>query len=197
MQSDMKTARLQDVAEIRSGYPFREIVRDDPKGAVSVIQVKNADEVQGIEWGKLAHTNLIGRRTPDWLESGDILFAARGHRNFAVCLDEVKSDAVCSPHFFKIHVTNSATLRPDFLAWYINQSPAQQYFAETAEGSRVRSIRRGVLELLTIAVPPVSKQAVIAEMDKRIKQEHLLLQQKMNNSRAMMNAIARDLINQA
>lgn len=194
----MKTASLQDIAEIRLGYPFREVVKDDPNGSTLVIQVKNADEVQGIAWERLARTNLTGRRTPCLLESGNILFAARGHRNFAVCLDEVKRNTVCSPHFFQIHLKKGEhKLKPEYLAWFMNQCPAQLYFARLGEGTRVHSIRRGILEQLSITIPSLDKQSSIIELHKRVKQERNLLQQKMDNSRAMMNAIARDLINQS
>lgn len=188
---------LGNLATIKLGHPFRGAVEHDPQGATAVIQVKNVTESLDVDWDQLARTDLKGRREPDWLQTGDILFAARGHRNTAVHLGRIPIPTVCAPHFFHIRVKDAASLRPDYLAWYINQAPAQHYLASAAEGTMVRSIRRAVLEALPIPLPPVARQATIVELETRIRQEQQLLQRQLENSRAMMTAIARDLIQPA
>jgi len=195
--SPKKTTPLAGIAEVKAGYPFRGQIKPIPSAGVGVIQMKNVDETLGVDWANLVSTDLQGRRAPDWLEPGDILFAARGNRNTALALESVPGQVVASPHFYQIHVHDQARLLPAFLAWQINQAPAQQYFGRSAEGSMILSIRRGILESLPIAIPPLARQQAIVELDRRVRQERVLLRQKMNNSRAMMNVIARDLINQA
>lgn len=189
--------KLGDIAEVRAGYPFRKQIQDRPEGDTRVIQMKNIDEITGIGWNKLSRTDLEGKRSPDWMQPEDIVFAARGNRNFAVCLDEVPEKTVCSPHFYQLHVRDTKQILPAFLTWQINQAPAQQYFAVSAEGSMIRSIRRGILESLPVVIPSMEQQTAIVELDKRVKQEHILLKKKIDNSRAMMNAIARELFNEA
>ena len=80
--------RLKDAAEARLGYPFRGAVKEVPSGSVAVVQIKNADPEQGVDWPALVRTELTGRKRPDWLRSGDVLFAARGNRNVAVLVDQ-------------------------------------------------------------------------------------------------------------
>ena len=155
---------------------------------------KHINEISGVAWQNLAKANLAGRKEPNYLEKGDIIFSARGNKNFAVCLNETPEKAVCSPHFFQIHIKNKHKVLPSFLAWQINQAPAQKYLINSAEGTMIRSIRRGILESLPIVIPEIKKQKAIAELDFRVKREYTLLQEQINNSRTMMNAIARDLM---
>ena len=186
--------KLSDISVVRAGYPFRAQIADNPTGTVRVIQMKHINEISGVSWQDLVKTTPEGRRSPDLLEKDDIVFASRGNKNFAVCLDVVPEKAICSPHFYQIHVSDSSKVLPCFVAWLINQAPTQQYLMSSAEGTQIRSIRRGVLELLPVVIPDMKKQKTIVELDARVKLEHKLLQKQMNNSRAMMNAIARDLM---
>jgi hypothetical protein len=186
-----KAYQLAELADIRAGYPFRGAVEPMPNGDVHVVQMKNANDISGISWTRLIKTELAGRRSPDWLQTGDILFLARGNRNFAICLDSPPAKTVCSPHFFQIHIRNVKKILPAFLAWYINQLPSQQYLTMSAEGSLIGNIRRGVLESLSVAVPSVEKQQTIIELDTLLKQERMLLQQRTENNHKMMHTIAR------
>jgi len=186
--------KLGEIAEIRAGYPFRGQIKNTASGEVRVVQMKHLNAIDGVAWDELVTTNLEGRRNPNWLEKDDIIFVARGNNNCAVCLEEIPGRAVCSPHFFQIQITDPSKILPCFVAWQINQAPVQQYLASSSEGTMIRSIRRGVLESLQIVIPEIHKQKVIVELSARVNQEHILLQQQMNNSRAMMNAIARDLL---
>jgi hypothetical protein len=82
-----------------------------------VVHIRDADADKGIDWPALVRTELQGRKDPDWLRTGDILFAARGNRNFAVCVGEPPLKAVCSPHFFLVRVNRDSAATPEFLAW--------------------------------------------------------------------------------
>lgn len=188
-----KLVKLADIADIKAGYPFRGQIQDIASGDVRVVQMKHISAADGITWDELVFTNLEGRRDPDWLEKDDIIFVARGNNNCALCLGEVPERSVCSPHFYQIHIHDPGSILPCFVAWQINQAPVQQYLMSSAEGTAIRSIRRLVLEELLVVIPDIKRQKAIVELDARVKQENILLQKQMNNSRAMMNAIARDL----
>ena len=85
MQNVVKT--LDALATISAGHPIRDAVRDMPGGEVAVVQIKNVDAETGVNWPGVARTHVTGRREPDWLRTGDVLFSARGQRNVAVCVD--------------------------------------------------------------------------------------------------------------
>jgi len=152
---------LNELAIISAGHPIRDAVRDVPGGDVAVVQIRNVRVDTGVDWASVARTNLSGRREPDWLKPGDVLFSARGQRNVAVCLDAPPIKAVCSPHFFLIRITDSKSVLPEFLAWQMNLPSAQQYFAQSATGSYIKSIRRQVLESLSLLIPSLDRRLIV------------------------------------
>ena len=186
---------LNQVCDISSGYPFRGKIEESNESNVKVIQMKDVSLDKPINWSECLTVELNGRRAPDYLRSGDILFVARGNRNYAVQIDEIPEDtqAVASPHFFVIGVQDTS-LTPDFLTWFLNQTPCQNYFEQNAEGTMAKSIRRSVLEQTPIAIPSLQKQAAIVKLHKSHIQHNYVIQQLLANSNQMMSAIATDLM---
>jgi hypothetical protein len=194
MSDDAVTvARLGDVTEVRPGYPFRGAISDAPGGEVSVVQIKNVDPERGVDWGALLRTALAGRKQPDWLQGGDVLFIARGNRNVAVYLDEVSSQAVCAPQFYLLRVKGDLVL-PAYLAWYLNEGPAQRYFEQSAEGSVVTSIRRQILEALPLPIPNLERQQVIVNLVDTARREKQITKQLIRNREQQLALVARSLI---
>ena len=145
---------LGDVAAISAGYPLRGSVNELTSGDVAIVQMRNVDAASGINWSDVQRIALPSKRPPAVLAVGDIVFTTRGTRNFALALDTVEGQAVCSPHFFVIRVSDANRIAPAFLAWQINQRPAQEYFQREATGSHILNIRREVIENLPLALPP-------------------------------------------
>jgi hypothetical protein len=123
--------KLKQVGNIESGYPFRGKIAEVQGAEVAVVQMKNVSPVDGVDWSGCVRTRLTGKREPNWLNSGDILVAARGSRNYAVKVDLTalpgRMRAVAAPHFFVINVRNDVVIS-DFLVWFLNQNPCQRYF---------------------------------------------------------------------
>jgi hypothetical protein len=189
----VKDVQLKHLAEARLGYPFRGAVKEVPSGRVAVVQIKNVDPEQGVDWHALVRTELTGRKRPDWLRSGDVLFAARGNRNVAVLVDQPPDNAVCAPQFYLLRI-NSGHVLPEYLAWYLNQAPAQRYFALSAEGTFITSIRRAVLEALPIPVPSMERQHLIARLSDAVARERRLTEQLLRNREQQLRLVATGLI---
>jgi hypothetical protein len=185
---------LKQFAEVRVGHPFRGAVPEIAGGPVRVIQMRDLSVASGVAWENAVHTRPQGRKEPDWLQAGDILFVAKGARNFAVCLEHVPAPSLCSQYFYLIRVRDAKTLLPEFLAWQINQAPAQRYLSKNAEGTDQLSIRRGVLEELPIALPLVSQQNSVIDLDKTIRQERALLKQLIRNRERQIEVMALELL---
>jgi len=189
--------KLKQVVTIESGYPFRGRVAEVQDASVVVVQMKNISPVDGINWSECVGTHLTGKREPSWLQSGDILVAARGSRNYAVKVDlnmlQIGVRAVASPHFFVLSIKNNAVLS-DYLVWFLNQAPCQRYFEQNAEGSLTKSIRRSVLEDVPVAVPPLKKQQAIIGLSQVLHQEKRTLEQLLHNGERLMGSIATELL---
>ena len=193
MHDGINMPTLKEIAQVEACYPFRGRITEAPDGEVKVIQMKDVSHEGGVDWSGLISTNLEGRRTPHWLEAGDIVFMARGNRNFAIYLEEVPVRVVCSPLFFHIHIRTQDIL-PEFLAWQINQGPAQSYFGRSRMGTHQMSIRRSTLEELPVSVLELDKQKAVIALDRLMKEEQRLCAQLASSREQMMNSLARDLL---
>jgi hypothetical protein len=193
MSFDAHKLVLAEVASLQSGHPFRTTVEEDANGNVMVVQMKDVGPEIGVDWASTIRTRLAGRKQPDWIQDGDILFAAKGARFYAVCAGAPPSHAVCVPAFFHLRVHATAKVDPHFLAWQINQSPCQRQLLQAAEGSSQLSIRRPVLEQLALSIPAVEEQRRIVALAELAQRERRALQRLINNREQQLQAIAEDL----
>jgi len=184
---------LTDIAIVKAGHPFRGKILEDTEASTYVVQIRDIDNDGYIHWQQLIRTNITGRKSPDWLKKGDVLFAARGARNAAAFVGDIDKPTVCAPHYFLIQVTDESVL-PEFIAWQLNQENAQRYFANSAEGSAQMNIRRAVLEATPLIIPSIEKQKAIIGFDNKVKQEKRLLNDLIDNRAKQMQGIAKTLL---
>ncbi|UZE97631.1 restriction endonuclease subunit S [Alkalimarinus alittae] len=187
---------LCEIAEIRPGHPFRGTIAPVVDSNTYVVQVRDTDTSGEIRTDEMITTELTGRKQPDWLQQGDILFVAKGAKHFAACVKQLPVQTVCSPHFFivRIKTENTATVLPEFISWQLNQIPAQRYFKTTAEGSMYVSIRRQVLEDVPITLPSIEKQAQLVALHASAVKEQKMLQKLITNRQQLLDAIALDIL---
>lgn len=153
---------LENIARVRSGYSFRGGIEEVPDGAFRVVQIKDVREGEPVTAEALARTNLRDAKTDHLLCRGDVLFVARGSRKQAVLIDRELPNTIFGSQFFACEPGEKVD--PVYLAWYLNQRPAQRYFEGTAVGSNVRIVTKESLERLPVALPPLEKQRKIAEV---------------------------------
>jgi hypothetical protein len=197
MPIDAKFFFLRDAVDVRSGHPFRGSIQESVDGNALAVQMKDVDSECGVSWTGVMRTSLVGRKQPDWLRAGDVLFVSKGVRFYAVCIDEPPGPAVCSPHFFHLQVAPHVPILPTFLAWQINQPPFQRQLQQAAEGSSQLSIRRPVLESLTLVVPSLANQHRIVALSDLARQERRALHQLIRNREQQLQTLAEDLTQSA
>ena len=130
------------------------------------------------------------KRSSNFLAPDDVIFTTRGTRNFALALGQIPGLAVCSPHFFVMRVIDPCRIIPAFLAWQINQRPAQEYFQREATGSYILNIRREVIENLPLALPPLTTQRAIVALADAARAERAALAKLIENRNHQIEAIA-------
>lgn len=168
--------KLKDLVIVLAGHPLRGSVKDTPEGDTAIIQMKNVDQEKGIDSKNFFRIYLSGRKKPDYLKRGDILFVGRGYRIFAVLVDQDLDNTVAGPHFFIIRIKpNRHEVRPDYLTWYINHKRAQRYFSQNVAGTSLPHVNRSTLVELPIILPPLDVQEHIAKAHQcRLKEKDLL-----------------------
>ena len=188
-------SNLSDIATAAAGHPFRGKIEPIEGAETAVVQMRDTSP-SGVDWTSCVRTEVAGRREPDWLRPGDILFPARGNVSLAVLIDESigSLQAVAAPHFFLLRVSRSDVL-PAYLAWWLNQEPAQRHLEQNAQSSTlVRNIARPVLEATPVMLPPLSRQEQIAGLANAMQREEELLHRLRQTNQQIMTGLARDLL---
>lgn len=190
MKDAARKMKLGDLAHIRAGHPFRGAVEAVPEGAVAVVQMKDILPGGGVDWSSAVRTELVGRKEPDWLSDGDLLFVSRGSRYFAVCVDSPSAPAVCGPHLFHLTVKARELLMPEFLAWVVGQGPVQRQLLQAASGSLQLSVTRQALEALEIPLPSLATQRVVTDLAAAAARERAVLTALIQNRELQLEALA-------
>ncbi len=106
---------------------------------------------------------------------GDVLFRSRGDRNTAVLAEGDEGDEAIALLPLLIIRVDRSRLSPAYLAWFLNQRPAQRHFDGCARGTNMRMIPRDCLASLPVPLPPLERQELIAETASLAARERSLL----------------------
>jgi restriction endonuclease S subunit len=110
------------------------------------------------------------------LKKGDVLFLAKGSRNFAAAFINIDNMCVASTSFFVIRLKNDNIL-PEYLAWYLNHPNTLKILKAQAIGTSMASISKPVLQDLEISVPDVKTQKAVMHITYLRKKEKQIKQQ--------------------
>lgn len=174
----MKTT-VGDIASIQTGL----FAKPSGIGEVVYLQSRHFDESGNLNTA--LHPDLMadGISEKHLLRNGDVLFAAKGTKNFATVYEYHNLPAVASTSFFVIRLTVKNVL-PEYLAWFLNSHSTQMLLKGQAIGTSIPSISKQVLENLGIPVPVIETQKLILEIarlrnrEKALKQEIEILREK-------------------
>jgi restriction endonuclease S subunit len=169
------TFLLKDIARIRAGYSFRGGIEAVPDGAYRVVQIKDVRESEPIAAEDLVRTDLPDAIHDHLLRRGDVLFVSRGTRKQAVVVDQDLPDTIFGSQFFACEPNEKVDAA--YLAWYLNQQPAQRYFEEMAVGSHVRIVNKESMERLQVTLPSLETQRKIVHLYRLGLQENQLLEE--------------------
>jgi len=123
------------------------------------------------------------------VSNGDIVFLSKGRRNYATVIEGLTGrETIVAGYFFILRLTNP-DIRPDFLAWAINQPPAQRYLQSVTRGTGIPFIRKDSFAELTINVPDWNTQRRIVELHKLSLQEVALMHELRNKRLELVRGI--------
>lgn len=176
-----------------SGYSFRTKVENDPNGDVAVVQMKDLKD--GYSNIATSMIKVLSSSIPEKynLQKGDVLFISKGYNNFALVYDLDLQKAVASSAFFVLRPDRSKVV-PEYLAWYLNQKPIQQYIKDNRAGTYIPNVNKTTLESIQMRLPEKKLQEKIVKIDFLRKREYLLTNQLLSKrellvSYKLLNAI--------
>jgi len=175
---------LKDIATIRSGYLFRERIKPDASGQYRVLQVGDITPDARFSNGSLVRVGLQDVKPTQILEKGDVLFISRGPRKQAVAITGPIENTIATSQFFVLRPAEKVL--PEFLAWYINQRPAQRYIEEHSTGTSVSLINLEALKRLPVETPSLEIQGRIAKIHQLSLREKELMEALQNRRRELI-----------
>ncbi len=173
------TTRFRDIADIRSGFPFRGRVENDPAGELAVIHMRDIQPGSSLAQENLLHIDAATIQDLDryLLTEGDVIFQARGHHNRAAAVEQP---------LYGIVALGLYRIRPDqeqvtgaYLAWYLNQDRTRRRIANVAQGTQIPFIPRTEVAMLPVPLPSFEIQQKITNLH-RIRERQRQLQRELD-----------------
>ena len=190
--------KLKNITKIQSGYINRGKIEPRDDGTCLLLQAKDTDS-DGLSYRTEALVRFMPRLSgKDWfLKPGDILFMARGARNYSLIIDKMPDGVLAAACFFIVRVSNSEVL-PEYLWWYLNQAPVEGYLKRFSGRSvHMPVVRRAVLESIDIPVPPVNVQKKVADLTALMTKEQDLYKKLAEKRKYLMTEICLETIRES
>jgi len=151
---------LSTISSIRTGV----FLQPGVKGDAHYLQIKDFNNRGEFKGEAVTGIQLDAKLEHHLLVPGDILFAAKGSKNFAAVYSGFGYPALASSAFFVIRQVTGYL--PEYLAWFINHPRIQKALKLEAKGSAIHSISLRALESLEVLLPDLATQKLIVEIDK-------------------------------
>lgn len=165
--------RLQDLAEVSTGYPFRGKIYPEEDGDIVVLQIRDINASAGLTLGDgIRLHGKDGQYDRYLLKPGDILFQSRGNQHpVGVVSLPLRGIAALGLHVLR---PDPRRVRPDYLAWYLNHPNTQAKLKDSARGSQIPFISKGDLVEFLVPVPPIEIQERIVTVERLRRDERQL-----------------------
>lgn len=177
---------LKDIAEIQAGYSFREGITPIDDGSVRVIQIKDIGSFGDVLEDDLAAVDADNLKNDFFVRSGDVLLTTRGASRRAAAVGETMESTIFVAQIFAIRNLDKRVL-PDYLAWYLNQPPAQEHFDTFTSGATIQNVRKDVLAALPVDVPSIETQRLVLEIVELRRRETSLIKEIESKRSALVN----------
>lgn len=184
----MEVVFLSKIAEIKSGYQFREQIKPVENGSIGIIQMKDVNPNNLLNLKNLVKVDIKNIDKRYFLKKGDILFKSKGYNNTSSVITEEIDNTVSHSHFFIIRV-NQKNVLPEFVCWFLNQKSVQTYFKTNCAGTSLPMIHKKVLEEVVINMPDLELQQKIARTHYLSIREAELLEQIKGKKKLLVETI--------
>lgn len=202
MSNLKKSLKLSDLAEIRTGFTFREKIEEVESGNAHVLQIKDVRSISTDKCGYL----LIADALPqiNWQGKDNaivspecVLLPCRGEYLKAHLFVESKESSKSLPLIVSsqfLIVTPNKKVLPQYLCWYLNQSTVQHELRKESQGSKMPMLSVSSVSQLEVEVPNIDIQQHIIELNRIWEQEQILTQQLLKNREQMMLGMFKQLL---
>ncbi|HOX01792.1 MAG TPA: restriction endonuclease subunit S [Candidatus Paceibacterota bacterium] len=189
----MQTKALRELAEIRTGYPFRGGVDRVPEGGCLLVQAGNIDGEAGDLTGEPTRIVTPSNFREHVLHFADVLLIARGPRNDAATYTWGDGVAVAASHLMILRTAGRISF-PDYLTWFLNLPATQAKIRAMRSESTVPFVSVEALGRLRVPVPSFDAQNAIAGIQKLSTQEQRLMEQLRRQRRVYVDGLLMEAV---
>ena len=202
MSNLKKSLKLSDLAEIRTGFTFREKIEEVESGNAHVLQIKDirniatdtcgytlyADALPQIDWqgkdnAKVSPESVLLPCRGDYLKAHFFI----GNQDQSTTLPLIVSSQF-------LILTPNINVLPEYLCWYLNQPHVQYELRKESQGSKMPMLSVSSVSQLEVEVPNIDIQQHIIELNRIWEQEQILTQQLLKNREQMMLGMFKQLL---
>lgn len=184
---------LAELCEIRTGYQFRKGVGDEVASAepVGVIQLRDIKNGKA-NFAALEHARI---KTPEkyLVQSGDVLFLARGQRFTATPLAQVPPGVIATHFFLILRPRQPELLSSEYLAWWLNHPATQDALKGVARQTHIPFVSTSEVRSLEMPVPLPATQIQILELANGAQREADLTTQLLRKREQLVNELTLQL----
>jgi hypothetical protein len=162
------TKTVGEIANIRAGTAFRERISHRPGGRLLVAQGKDITEDGALIFDGMIRVDQVSGARPDLLRTDEVLLQTRGMSYRAAVVPPWNEPVIAAGALF-ILTPDTARIRPDYLAGFLNLPATQQALRQLATGTSILNLRRSAVESLVIPVPPLPDQARFVELARLVR----------------------------
>ncbi|PIP56226.1 hypothetical protein COX05_04165 [candidate division WWE3 bacterium CG22_combo_CG10-13_8_21_14_all_39_12] len=168
--------KLNEIANLISGYSFRSALNSSKEG-VRVLQAKDIRGSEITDTTKMSSIEKTFSSTNSYVQENDILLTSRGASfgSFPAAIFVSKETGViASSSVYILRIKDTTLVLPDYISYYFNSFYGQKKLIEIARGSRIKNIPLKELAEITIPIPSLEKQCILANLSHNIIQQREL-----------------------
>lgn len=180
--------KIKHIAELKIGFH----AKPSDTGNACYLQAKHFDD-EGNQVGEVdTFVEIDQTNGLHLLKDGDVIFAAKGNRNFTWTYRDDFGPAVASSVFIILR-PNREEVIPEYISTIFNLPVSREKFQALAAGSGIPSIRKSELADFTFSLPDFDTQEKILKL-KTMHQEELrltnaILEQKQIRYNSIINTL--------
>lgn len=171
-----RVVALRECAEVLPGFSVAGRLEHDPMGTHQVVITRHLTDGVPYRYEPSHKLRVLPRRHTASYEvrGGDVLFMSRGTQNRAWVVADVPVPTIAPVSFYIVRPSEG--LDGGYLAWYLNQTPAQTEIGKMRTGAGTPLVQRDAFQSLAVRVPPLEVQREIAELGVLLARERDLRQ---------------------
>jgi hypothetical protein len=193
----MKTVPISQLADIRTGFTFREASSGKQSGEILGLQIRDIRNVKVIDPDHLSVINWQGSDQLPTLMPGEVVLAAKGSYNRAALFLGQQHQVIPSSQLLVLSVRDKGSISPSFLCWVLNYPETQRRMAEFQSGTNIFSISKKALQALTIPLPSRQVQDQILRLDALLDEERRVTEALIDNRETQVQGVVQQLLSGA